>query len=85
MCVPRDPGSPASENGSMEPKIRPAFRFGDWPPQSSTDKVIGSLGCVIVCMCCFFVGGCILLNKKQFFLCVFCVLFFFRHKNSVGL
>ena len=39
---PRDPGSP-SENGFMEPKYY-AFRFGDCTPQSSAEKVIGSLG-----------------------------------------
>ena len=39
---PRDPGSP-SENGFMEPKYL-SFRFGDCTPQSSSDKVIGSLG-----------------------------------------
>ena len=31
-----------SENGFMEPKYL-AFRFGDCTPQSSSDKVIGSL------------------------------------------
>ena len=36
-----------SENGFMEPKYL-AFRFGDYTPQSSSDKVIGSLGFVII-------------------------------------
>ena len=44
--LPMDPGSP-SENGFMEPKYF-AFRFGDWTPESSSHKLIGSSDKLIV-------------------------------------
>ena len=43
---PRDPIT-ETENGFIEPKYL-AFHFGDYTPQSSSDKVIGSLGFVII-------------------------------------